>query len=161
MKRYIIRRERRELRHRIRHIRPRFTRQADDDVHIDRRYARRPQIMVHRHNILRRVTAPDTFQRPLLHRLRIDADPGHVIIFQRLYLARRHTVGTSRLDSNLRDPCGIKILPDRFHQCGKKMIGQARRRPAANINTLYPQIVTRKGGANRPHVLFQNLHKIC
>ena len=86
MERDIVGLERQNFFNAVDHITQSFAGQSEDQIHVDRPIRRRAELMKRANDILGRMSTTDPIERPLLHRLRIDAHPPDAELFHHLDL---------------------------------------------------------------------------
>ena len=109
---------------------------ACDEIHVDVREARAPDLFHRAANIVRRVAAADGRKHVILHRLGVDGNARGVVRAQHAQLFFVDRVGAARLDRQLGETRKVKIL---LKLCEKAihLIGRQRgRRAAAHVEGL-------------------------
>ena len=159
VQRDVIGRERHDLPHGVLNIRSRLARQPEDEIHIDVRDARRAQGAEHLDDLCRRMAAADAHERLFLHGLRIDAHARDAERTHRLDLGRGHAVGPSRFHRELPAGRAIKCIIYQMQHFGKKIVRQARRRAAADIDVLHGEAVAAHSRLRRCEILAEYFHE--
>ena len=100
--------------------------------------------------------AADAAERPLLHRLRVDADARDSEALHRLDLRGRDAVGAARLHREFHDRRPIESIIYHIEHFSKGFIGKTRRRAAADVDVLHAKAVVLDGVFGREQVLLEH-----
>ena len=121
------------------HIRHGLPGKAGDEVHIDDGKSQLPAVFIHGVNRFDAMAPAQGIEEVLLQGLGIDADAVDAGLAEHGQHVRRRRIGTARFD---RPFAGFREIPGqpRHHRFQDRQ-GQARRRPAADIERRHFQII--------------------